>query len=126
MMTNDPATTENCCSNVASDKRKTSTNETDVDNTNPSLSRTSSLQIVKDPYIFLSDLWNIFKEWSAFGVAVPLKLPGGAECEQCFIPYLSSLHLYEKKEQRNLNRAAGGGNCSDGADDNLDFDVDMS
>ena len=58
----------------------------------------------------LSEVWDAFKEWSAFGVAVPLIMPDGKECEQCYVPYLSSLHVYE---QRGKTRHAAGSSDSE-------------
>ena len=60
------------------------------------LSRSPSMmRRAGDTSILLGDLWEAYREWSAFGMAVPLTLLDGSECEQCFIPYLSSLHIYE-------------------------------
>jgi len=59
------------------------------------ISRSPSMKQGGDASIMLGDLWEAYREWSAFGLAVPLTLMDGSECEQCFIPYLSSLHIYE-------------------------------
>ncbi|KAK4857335.1 hypothetical protein QYF36_027023 [Acer negundo] len=46
------------------------------------------------PYFFLSDLWESFKEWSAYGAGVPLLLDGSESVKQYYVPYLSGIQLY--------------------------------
>ncbi|GKV31405.1 hypothetical protein SLEP1_g40096 [Rubroshorea leprosula] len=46
------------------------------------------------PYFLLGDLWESFKEWSAYGVGVPLLLNGGDSVMQYYCPYLSGMQLY--------------------------------
>ncbi|KAJ6833699.1 uncharacterized protein M6B38_338380 [Iris pallida] len=47
------------------------------------------------PYFSLGDLWESFKEWSAYGAGVPLLLDDGSDCVvQYYVPYLSGLQLY--------------------------------
>lgn len=46
------------------------------------------------PYFMLSDLWESFKEWSAYGAGVPLVLNGSDSVVQYYVPYLSGLQLY--------------------------------
>ncbi|KAF7804891.1 Myb/SANT-like domain containing protein [Senna tora] len=45
-------------------------------------------------YFFLGDLWESFREWSAYGVEVPLLLNGNDSVKQYYIPYLSGIQLY--------------------------------
>ncbi|URE17634.1 hypothetical protein MUK42_11494 [Musa troglodytarum] len=46
------------------------------------------------PYFALSDLWESFKEWSAYGVGVPLLLHGNDSVIQYYVPFLSGIQLY--------------------------------
>ncbi|KAL4353832.1 hypothetical protein GQ457_06G030130 [Hibiscus cannabinus] len=47
-----------------------------------------------DSYYCLSDLWECFSEWSAYGVGVPLELDGSDSVKQYYVPYLSGIQLY--------------------------------
>lgn len=47
-----------------------------------------------DPYFILGDLWESFKEWSAYGAGVPLLLNGSESVVQYYVPYLSGIQLY--------------------------------
>ncbi|KAI4973221.1 hypothetical protein ZWY2020_028929 [Hordeum vulgare] len=46
------------------------------------------------PYFCLDDLWESFREWSAYGAGVPLVLNGGDSMIQYYVPYLSAIQLY--------------------------------
>ncbi|RWW85519.1 hypothetical protein BHE74_00005798 [Ensete ventricosum] len=47
------------------------------------------------PFFALSDLWESFKEWSAYGVGVPLLLHGNEySVIQYYVPFLSGIQLY--------------------------------
>ena len=46
------------------------------------------------PYFVLGDLWESFKEWSAYGAGVPLLLDGSETVMQYYVPYLSAIQLY--------------------------------
>lgn len=46
------------------------------------------------PYFMLGDLWESFKEWSAYGAGVPLLLDGSNSVVQYYVPYLSGIQLY--------------------------------
>ncbi|KAG8658876.1 uncharacterized protein LOC110612245 isoform X2 [Manihot esculenta] len=46
------------------------------------------------PYFMLGDLWESFKEWSAYGAGVPLLLNGSETVMQYYVPYLSGIQLY--------------------------------
>ncbi|KAJ0035796.1 hypothetical protein Pint_24415 [Pistacia integerrima] len=46
------------------------------------------------PYFVLGDLWESFKEWSAYGAGVPLLLDGNESVKQYYVPYLSAIQLY--------------------------------
>ncbi|WOL03276.1 hypothetical protein Cni_G11996 [Canna indica] len=46
------------------------------------------------PHFCLSDLWESFKEWSAYGAGVPLVMNGSDSVVQYYVPYLSAIQLY--------------------------------
>lgn len=46
------------------------------------------------PYFVLGDLWESFKEWSAYGAGVPLILNGTETVVQYYVPFLSGIQLY--------------------------------
>ena len=46
------------------------------------------------PYFVLEDLWESFREWSAYGAGVPLLLNGSDSVMQYYVPYLSGIQLY--------------------------------
>lgn len=46
------------------------------------------------PYFVLGDLWESFKEWSAYGAGVPLLLNDTDSVVQYYVPYLSGMQLY--------------------------------
>ncbi|XP_030537078.1 uncharacterized protein LOC115745645 [Rhodamnia argentea] len=60
------------------------------------------------PYFTLGDLWNSFKEWSAYGAGVPLLLDGRDSVVQYYVPYLSGIQLYGPSTNPNAkSRSAG-------------------
>ncbi|XWS22472.1 hypothetical protein CRYUN_Cryun29cG0037900 [Craigia yunnanensis] len=46
------------------------------------------------PYFVLGDLWQSFKEWSAYGAGVPLILNDCDSVVQYYVPYLSGIQIY--------------------------------
>ncbi|KAE8698859.1 putative Gamma-glutamyl-gamma-aminobutyrate hydrolase [Hibiscus syriacus] len=46
------------------------------------------------PYFMLGDLWETFKEWSAYGAGVPLILNDCDSVVQYYVPYLSGIQIY--------------------------------
>jgi hypothetical protein len=48
----------------------------------------------------LNDLWETFKEWSAYGAGVPLVLDEGDSVVQYYVPYLSGIQLYGEPATR--------------------------
>lgn len=52
------------------------------------------------PYFILNDLWESFKEWSAYGAGVPLVLNGGDSVVQYYVPYLSGIQIYGESAMR--------------------------
>ncbi|KAJ1402399.1 hypothetical protein SESBI_28091 [Sesbania bispinosa] len=60
------------------------------------------------PYFFLEDLWESFREWSTYGLEVPLITNGGDSIKQYFVPYLSAIQLYaEPHILRRLSEDSG-------------------
>ncbi|KAK1423098.1 hypothetical protein QVD17_18393 [Tagetes erecta] len=49
---------------------------------------------VCQPYFVLDDLWESFKEWSAYGAGFPLILDDTDSVIQYYVPYLSGIQLY--------------------------------
>ncbi|XP_055802115.1 uncharacterized protein LOC129871241 [Solanum dulcamara] len=45
-------------------------------------------------YFTLSDLWNCFDEWSAYGAGVPIRLDSGETLVQYYVPYLSAIQIF--------------------------------
>ncbi|KAK8503959.1 hypothetical protein V6N12_019127 [Hibiscus sabdariffa] len=54
------------------------------------------------PYFTLGDLWESFKEWSAYGAGVPLVLDGNDGVVQYYVPYLSGIQLYGESAKLRL------------------------
>ncbi|KAJ7980322.1 Protein of unknown function (DUF789) [Quillaja saponaria] len=54
--------------------------------------RTSEAEL--HPYFVLGDLWEFFREWSAYGAGVPLLLNGSDSVVQYYVPSLSGIQLY--------------------------------
>ncbi|GFP84680.1 hypothetical protein PHJA_000611900 [Phtheirospermum japonicum] len=59
--------------------------------------RTSDAEF--QPFFALSDLWESFKEWSAYGVGVPLVLNDLDGVVQYYVPYLSGIQLYADRSK---------------------------
>ncbi|KAG5015211.1 hypothetical protein JHK82_020898 [Glycine max] len=51
-------------------------------------------------YFTLSDLWESFKEWSAYGAGVPLVLDQSDSVVQYYVPYLSAIQLYAHSAEK--------------------------
>ncbi|KAG0450018.1 hypothetical protein HPP92_026988 [Vanilla planifolia] len=62
-------------------------------------------------YFTLGDLWESFKEWSAYGVGVPLVLNGRDSVVQYYVPYLSGIQLYASSSSQQLRHRAPGEDC---------------
>ena len=66
------------------------------------------------PYFTLGDLWESFKEWSAYGAGVPLVLNGSNSVVQYYVPYLSGIQLYgESSGQADNSRDSSSDGSSD-------------
>lgn len=51
------------------------------------------------PYFNLGDLWESFREWSAYGAGVPVTLNGSDCVIQYYVPYLSGIQLYAESHR---------------------------
>lgn len=56
------------------------------------------------PYFVLNDLWESFKEWSAYGAGVPIVLNGGDSVVQYYVPYLSAIQIYGESPMHSKSR----------------------
>lgn len=48
-------------------------------------------------YIVLEDLWESYREWSAYGVEVPVSRKGEEDVKIYYAPYLSAIQLYAER-----------------------------
>jgi hypothetical protein len=55
--------------------------------------------VERQPYFVLGDLWESFKEWSAYGAGVPLILNDSDSVVQYYVPYLSGIQIYGKSKK---------------------------
>ncbi|PKA52740.1 hypothetical protein AXF42_Ash001721 [Apostasia shenzhenica] len=74
--------------------------------------RSDSMEPQK-PYFSLGDLWESFKEWSAYGAGVPLVLNESDWVLQYYVPYLSAIQLFVDPNMSSL-RLRRPGDESDG------------
>ncbi|KAK2965217.1 hypothetical protein RJ640_019972 [Escallonia rubra] len=51
-------------------------------------------EVTLHPFYCLGDLWETFREWSVYGVGVPLLLNGKDSIIQYYVPFLSGMQLY--------------------------------
>lgn len=58
----------------------------------------------KVEYFTLSDLWNCFDEWSAYGAGVPITLDSGETLVQYYVPYLSAIQIFTSNSSVNSFR----------------------
>ncbi|KAH1250572.1 hypothetical protein GmHk_05G013694 [Glycine max] len=65
-------------------------------------------------YFALSDLWESFKEWSAYGAGVPLVLDQSDSVVQYYVPYLSAIQLYAHSAEKATAKPRYTGEDSDG------------
>lgn len=42
----------------------------------------------------LSDLWDCYDEWSAYGASVPIHITNGESLVQYYVPYLSAIQIF--------------------------------
>lgn len=76
--------------------------------------RTSEVESL--PFYTLDDLWDSFKEWSAYGAGVPLVLNGSDSVIQYYVPYLSAIQLYAVSSKPTIQKRHSGieSDASDG------------
>lgn len=63
--------------------------------------RTSDVEY--QPYFVLGDLWESFKEWSAYSAGVPLILNEANCVIQYYVPYLSGIQIYVDPLKSSIN-----------------------
>ncbi|KAF9594103.1 hypothetical protein IFM89_027406 [Coptis chinensis] len=62
-------------------------------------------------YFMLADLWESFKEWSAFGARAPLILNDSDDVLQYYVPYVSDDQIYsDSMKSPELRKKKGGNN----------------
>ncbi|RCV40107.1 hypothetical protein SEVIR_9G024800v4 [Setaria viridis] len=91
--------------------------------------RRSSDAMDSRPYFCLGDLWESFREWSAYGAGVPLVLNGSDSVVQYYVPYLSAIQLYaDPSRPTSRNRRPGdesdGESMDTSSESSSDNDVD--
>lgn len=64
-------------------------------------------------YFALNDLWESFKEWSAYGAGVPLLLDKKESVVQYYVPYLSAIQLYGQSDKKSIAKSRYVGEDSD-------------
>ncbi|KAJ1398329.1 hypothetical protein SESBI_31169 [Sesbania bispinosa] len=76
-------------------------------------------------YFVLGDLWESFREWSAYGAGVPLVLNGNESVVQYYVPYLSGIQIYGTTAKPSLqSRQLGEDSDSDFRDSSSDGSSD--
>ncbi|XP_061368200.1 uncharacterized protein LOC133311202 [Gastrolobium bilobum] len=77
------------------------------------------------PYFVLGDLWESFREWSAYGAGVPLVLNDNDSVVQYYVPYLSGIQIYATTVKPSLqSRQRGEDSDSDFRDSSSDGSSD--
>ncbi|KAH9795059.1 hypothetical protein KPL71_005099 [Citrus sinensis] len=77
------------------------------------------------PYFVLGDLWESFKEWSAYGAGVPLILNNTDCVVQYYVPYLSGIQIYgDSSKFSQKSRQPGEDSDSDFRDSSSDGSSD--
>ncbi|KAF6145900.1 hypothetical protein GIB67_028895 [Kingdonia uniflora] len=56
----------------------------------------STCDVEYQPYFILEDLWESYKEWSAYGAGVPLILNESDCVVQYYVPFLSGIQIYSE------------------------------
>ncbi|XVE84880.1 hypothetical protein DITRI_Ditri17bG0047500 [Diplodiscus trichospermus] len=80
---------------------------------------------VFQPYFVLGDLWESFKEWSAYGAGVPLILNDCDSVVQYYVPYLSGIQIYAHSVKlSSWSRQPGEDSDSDSRDSSSDGSSD--
>ncbi|KAG0496378.1 hypothetical protein HPP92_001069 [Vanilla planifolia] len=63
-------------------------------------------------YFILGDLWESFKEWSAYGTGVPLVLNVDDCVVQYYVPYLSGIQIYTGPSRTSWRSKQPGEECN--------------
>ncbi|KAK9084299.1 hypothetical protein Scep_030770 [Stephania cephalantha] len=61
-----------------------------------------------EAYFNLGDLWETFREWSAYGAGVPVLMNGRDSVVQYYTPYLSGIQLYVDPSKPSASRRRAG------------------
>ncbi|KAK9147006.1 hypothetical protein Sjap_006909 [Stephania japonica] len=64
-----------------------------------------------EAYFNLGDLWETFREWSAYGAGVPVLMNGRDSVVQYYVPYLSGIQLYIDPSKPSASRRRPGEEC---------------
>ncbi|CAI9772549.1 unnamed protein product [Fraxinus pennsylvanica] len=59
----------------------------------------------KVEYFSLSDLWNSYDEWSAYGAGVPIHLANSQNLVQYYVPYLSAIQIFTSNSREEAESA---------------------
>ncbi|KAF7808845.1 DUF789 family protein [Senna tora] len=77
------------------------------------------------PHFVLGDLWESFREWSAYGAGVPLVLNDNDSVVQYYVPYLSGIQIYANPTKTSSkSRQLGEDSDSDFRDSSSDASSD--
>ncbi|KAL0797314.1 hypothetical protein Bca101_052488 [Brassica carinata] len=69
----------------------------------------------KVEFFRLSDLWDCYHEWSAYGASVPIHLSNGESLVQYYVPYLSAIQIFTSHSSLiRLREESEDGETSDG------------
>ncbi|KAF3438590.1 hypothetical protein FNV43_RR21353 [Rhamnella rubrinervis] len=95
--------------------------------------RWKTCDVEYQPYFTLNDLWESFKEWSAYGAGVPLVLDKSDSVVQYYVPYLSGIQLYGESSVRSDAKSRQASEDSDGdyyrdssSDGSSDYEIGKS
>ncbi|CAA3009924.1 Hypothetical predicted protein [Olea europaea subsp. europaea] len=80
----------------------------------------------KVEYFSLSDLWNTYDEWSAYGAGVPIHLANGQKLVQYYVPYLSAIQIFTSNSSINYSREEAESACEtrDSCSDSLSDEIE--
>lgn len=77
------------------------------------------------PFFVLGELWESFREWSAYGAGVPLVLNNKDSVVQYYVPYLSGIQIYSQTAKPTVkSRQFGEDSDSDLRDSSSDASSD--
>ncbi|XP_010542885.1 PREDICTED: uncharacterized protein LOC104815957 [Tarenaya hassleriana] len=78
----------------------------------------------KVEFFRLSDLWDCYDEWSAYGAGVPIRLTDGDSLVQYYVPYLSAIQIFTSRSSLICLReeSEGGDSFSDSCSEESESD----